>query len=452
MKKRFGLIILIHLAVLTATNLSAQGSSVTQPSGGWTLQACIDYANQHNIQLNSLRLTQQSSEQDLLQSKASRLPNLSGAVSQYVSGSKNAFVGNSNSETGNFQSSANFTSNYSLNSSWILYNGGYINNDIREKNLLIQSANLNILRTQNDITLQITQAFLNILFAKENIVYVEDLIKTSQSQLQQGQQRFDAGAIAKKDLVQLQAQLANDEYTLVTSQNNLRQNELTLKQILQLPSAYNFEISAPDTLLTEKVYPPLQEAENKAIETRPEVKNGEINVQVAQTDLSKAKAGALPTASLGASIATGYTDYQTGKYTSQLNNNFYPQLGVTVSIPIFSNRINKTNIEKSKIQIDQARLSLQDTKTVLSQEVEQSYINVLNAQSQYDAAEKQMDANEESYRITNEEFKIGSVDMVDLLQQKNLYVQALQAYIQAKYNTILSLKIYEFYTGVPVAL
>ena len=90
------MIILIHLAVLTATNLSAQGSSVTQPSGGWTLQACIDYANQHNIQLNSLRLTQQSSEQDLLQSKASRLPNLSGAVSQYVSGSKNAFVGNSN--------------------------------------------------------------------------------------------------------------------------------------------------------------------------------------------------------------------------------------------------------------------------------------------------------------------------------------------------------------------
>ena len=317
---------------------------------------------------------------------------------------------------------------------------------------MIQSANLNILQTQNDITLQITQAFLNILLAKENIVYVEDLIKTSQSQLQQGQQRFDAGAIAKKDLVQLQAQLANDEYTLVTSQNNLRQNELTLKQILQLPSAYNFEISAPDTLLTEKVYPPLQEAENKAIETRPEVKNGEINVQVAQTDLSKAKAGALPTASLGASVATGYTDYQTGKYTSQLNNNFYPQLGVTVSIPIFSNRINKTNIEKSKIQIDQARLSLQDTKTVLSQEVEQSYINVLNAQSQYDAAEKQMDANEESYRITNEEFKIGSVDMVDLLQQKNLYVQALQAYIQAKYNTILSLKIYEFYTCVPVAL
>jgi outer membrane protein len=84
--------------------------------------------------------------------------------------------------------------------------------------------------------------------------------------------------------------------------------------------------------------------------------------------------------------------------------------------------------------------------------VEQAYINVLNAQSQYTAAEKQMEANEESYRITTEEFKIGSVNMVDLLQQKNLYVQSLQAYIQAKYNAMLSLKIYKFYTGEPIAL
>src|SRR6476659_683781 len=185
MTKRFLFISVICAIIFSSTKILAQDSSITQTPDKWTLQACINYAKQHNIQMNALRLTQQSSEQDLLQSKAARLPNLSGSVSQFLTGNKNAnsYSGNSNSEVGGFQSQANFSGNYSLNSSWVLYNGGYINNDIREKDLLAQSANLNILQTQNDITLQITQAFLNILLAKENIVYVEDIIKTSQSQL-----------------------------------------------------------------------------------------------------------------------------------------------------------------------------------------------------------------------------------------------------------------------------
>src|SRR6476620_160038 len=172
MTKKFLFISVIWAIIFSSTKILAQDSSITQIPGKWTLQACIDYAKQHNIQLNSLRLTQQSSEQDLLQSKAAKLPNLSGPVSESVTGSKNAnqYAGNSNTGVGDLQSQANFVGNYSLNSSWVLYNGGYINNDIREKNLLVQSANLNILQTQNDITLQITQAFLNILLAKHNLV------------------------------------------------------------------------------------------------------------------------------------------------------------------------------------------------------------------------------------------------------------------------------------------
>ena len=174
MTKKFLFIMTIAIAIFLAQNYQHRILLLLKHLINGTLQACIDYAKQHNIQMNALRLTQQSSEQDLLQSKAARLPNLSGSVSQFVTGNKNAnsYSGNSNSEAGAFKSQANFSGNYSLNSSWVLYNGGYINNDIREKNLLVQSANLNILQTQNDITLQITQAFLNILLAKENIVYV----------------------------------------------------------------------------------------------------------------------------------------------------------------------------------------------------------------------------------------------------------------------------------------
>jgi outer membrane protein len=121
-------------------------------------------------------------------------------------------------------------------------------------------------------------------------------------------------------------------------------------------------------------------------------------------------------------------------------------------VPIFANRVNKSNIERSKIQIEQAKLSLQGTKTTLDQAVEQAYISVLNAEAQLAAAETQWKTAQESYHITNEQLRLGALNTIDLLTQKNLYVQALQAYVQAKYSNILNKKIYDFYTGVPVSL
>jgi len=236
----------------------------------------------------------------------------------------------------------------------------------------------------------------------------------------------------------------------VTAQNTYRQNLLTLKQLLQLPTTYQFGIVQPDTLAVEKPVPSLAAAQDLALQSRPEVKNGELSVQVAEIGLAKAKAGFKPTLSLGTSLASGFSDNQSYSYWQQLDNNFYQRAGLTLAVPIFSNRVNKTNEAKAKIQIDQAKLSLQDTKMVLSQTVEQAWLNLQNTQEQYKAAEQQLTAAEEAYRIAVEQLKLGAVNIVDLQVQKNLYIQALQSFIQAKYSTILNRKIYEFYTGEPV--
>ena len=426
---------------------SLQAQDTVKAPLKWDLQTCLDYAKKNNITIKSLRWDARSSEQDLLQSRAAKLPNLTGTLSQSVVNSNNA-----NPVVGGFQTQANASGNYSLNSSWTIFNGGYLNNDVKQKNILLESAHLSVQQAENDITLQITQAYLNILLQKENIVYLQELVNTSQSQLGLGKQRFDAGSLSRKDYLQLEATLANDQYNLVTSINAHRTNLIALKQILQLPSSVAFDVVQPDTLVTNQSIVSLPEAENAAVVSRPEVKIGELGVKSAQVELEKSRAGALPTVSLGAGLSSGYSDNQDLKYFSQLNNNFYQRLGVTVAIPIFANRINKSNIERSKIQIEQAKLSLQGTKTTLDQAVEQAYISVLNAQAQLTAAESQWKTNQESYRITNEQLRLGALNTIDLLTQKNLYVQALQAYVQAKYNNILNKKIYEFYTGVPVAL
>ena len=441
------LTILISLFTLFPPLLHAQDSTLSKLPLNWTLEECIAYAKKNNIQINTLRLNTSSAEEDLKQSKAAVLPDLSGSVSQNLVNRKNANV-----IVGGTQSQASFSSSYGVNSSVTVYNGGFLKNDIKSKELALQSSNLSVRETENDITLNITQAYLNILLAHETITYLEEVLATSQEQLKQGQQRFDAGSIARKDLAQLEAQTASDQYNLVNEKNTYSLNIVILKQILQLPSSFAFNVNIPDTIVVQETIAQLDSSQAAAQNTRPEVKNGEVGVQLAQTELDIAKAGIRPTVSVGAGLATGYSGNDSYKYIPQLNNNFYQSLAITAGFPIYSRRIYRTAIAKSQIQIKQAALTLLNTKTILDQQVEQAYINLKNAQAQYTAAGVQLKANEEIYKITNAQLQLGAVNTLELQLQKNLYVQALQAYTQAKYTAVLYTKIYAFYTGVPVTL
>jgi outer membrane protein len=438
---------LIFIVCFSTFSLYAQDTTFKNLPPKWNLQDCLNYSEKNNYELNTLRLTKATDRQTLLLSKAAVLPGVSSSMSQTLTSSKNA-----NPVVGGFQTQANFASDYSISSSWTVFNGGYLKNDIKQKNLEVQSDDLSIVQQSDNNTLLITQAYLNILLAKENIVYQQDLLTTSQAELNQGQQQFNAGSIAKNDLIQLQAQSATDKYNLITAQNTQRQEILTLKQILLLPSAVPFDIVEPDTIIATALAPSLEEVQQTALATRLEVKNGQLGVQIAQLDVAKAKAGFLPVATVGADLATGYSDNQSNDYLEQLDNNFYQQIGLTLSVPIFSKRINRTNLEKAKIEVAQSNLSLQNTEITLSQTVEQAYVNVLNAQSQYDAAVEELSATQESYRVATEELKVGAVNLVSLLQQKTLYVQALQEYLQAKYSAALYIRIYDFYNGTPIKL
>ncbi|PZR24323.1 MAG: transporter [Citrobacter freundii] len=438
-------IIYAIVSLLVVSSLEAQDTT-RLPQKPWTLEDCINYATANNISINTLRLSSESAKLDLQQSKYNRLPAVNGTITQSIVNSNNA-----DPVIGGFQTQANFSSNYGINSSVTVFNGGYISNDIKSKALLLQSANLTVQETANNITLSITQAFLNILLAKENIEYLKEVLKTSEAQLKQSQDRFEGGSISKKDLLQFQSQLASDNYNLVSATNNLQLNIVNLKQLLQLPVSYEMQISDPGEVQAQQAVVSLPDAIAAAQESRPEVKNGEVGVNIAQIELDKIKASRLPTVTLGANLSSGFSDNRDAKYFSQLNNNFYQSLGATIGIPIFSRNLNKTNIAKQKIVIQQAQLDLLNTKTVLNQQVEQAYINLRNAQAQYVAAEQQLKAAEETYHITDEQLKLGAVNAVDVLTQRNLYVQALQSFVQAKYSAVLYNKIYDFYTGKPVS-
>jgi outer membrane protein len=430
-------VLLCFSLVITCLIAEAQSGNTPTLPEKWSLADCIDYAVKNNITLSTLRLNNTSAQLDLDQSKNNRLPAVAGSVSQNL--------GNGSSQSG-------FSSSYGVNASLTLYNGGYLKNNIKAGELSLQSANLTLEETANDITLTITQAYLNILLSLENIKTLEELQKTSETQLSLGKLRYDKGSISRKDYLQFESQLAADNFNLVNAGNSYRSNIATLKQILQLPTATTFEIETPSSIEPQEIVLSLPQAQQAAAEKRPEVKNKEVAIQLANTALLKTRASLFPTISLGAGLSSGYSSGQQPKYVPQLGDNFYQTLGVTASIPIFSRKQTRTNISKSKIVIEQSKLALENTKTVLNQQVEQAYISLQNAQAQFNAAATQLKIAEETYKITNEQLRLGSINMTEVLQQKNSYVQVLQSYMQAKYMAVLYNKIYKFYTGEPVTL
>ena len=440
------LVFLLAIPVALATPATAQDTT-TRPPGRWDLQTCLDYAKKNNITLNSLRLSKASAEQNYLLSKAQQQPTLNGNGSLTYTHSKNA-----NPVIGGFQTQSSWANNFSATSSVTIWNGGFIRNDIRQKNLEIESANLNILTSVNDITLQITQAYLNILLAKETVVYAQDLINTTVAQVDQGRKEYEAGSIARNAYIELQAQLATDKYNLVTAQSAVRQNKLNLKVILQLPYQDSFDIISPDTVVSKEVVPNLDSVVTIALRDRPEIKNGQLGIDISGYDLAKARAGYLPVLTASGTLSTGYSNNGSDAYFQQLDNNFFQQVGLNLSIPIFTRRTVKTNVENAKIEVEQSKLNLLGARTTLAQSIEQAYINVINAQGQYDASVEGLRASQESYRIAGEQLKVGASNIVDYLQQKTLYTQAFQVYVQAKYNAALSIKIYDFYMGIAVKL
>jgi len=419
----------------------------------WTLESCFQYALVNNIDINTTRLSELSSAEDVRAAKGSRIPNLYGTLNNYFTNSKTDISGN-----GDFVGQVITAGNYSLNSSLLLWNGNYIGTNIHQKELVGKTFNLMVEQSKNNLVLQITQGYLSVLLAKENLIYVKDLVATSEIRLQQGRQLYDAGSTAKTNVLQLEAQLSSDQYLQIQTENTIRQSILFLKQILQLPTAVSFDTQTPNNLNNNSLAAPLVTVQNYALENFPEIKTGQFNKDISYLSIVKAKASFLPTVTVNALIETAYNDVLhhpingNASYFTQTANNLYQQMGITISIPVFSNRINSTNLEKAKIGFRQADFNLTNTKLILSQQVELASLNAVNAKQAYAAANKQLIAVTESYRIMNEEYKLGGVNAFDLLQQKNQYIQAVQAFTQSKYTAILEQKIYDFYNGTKIQL
>jgi len=413
----------------------------------WDLRTCINYALQNNIQIKKQQQTVEINKVNSEQSKAERLPNLNASVGQSFINQKETVAG-SNAQ----QQSA--SGNYSIRSDMVLYNGLKIDNTIKLQELYVKSGELSVKESENNIELAITAAYLKILYARESVINAENILASSETQSNRSKILFDAGYISESNNAQIQSQYSNDKYSLVQAKNSLNTLVLQLKQLLELGIDENINIKFPDLNDSDvmKLLPSKQDVYNTALKVMPEVENGDVNIDIAQKDLLIAKAGLLPSLSVGAGISSGYNSLTSEMYATQLGNKFNQDLGLSLSIPIFNNKQVKSSISRAQIGIETARLNKADIEKTLLTEVETAYLDAGSAQERFQAAVEQLKSTQLSYSLVEDQFNLGMKNTVDLITEKNKFLSAQQEYLQAKYTAILNYKILDFYQNKPIEL
>ena len=422
-------------------SLFQEGDTLENLRRTWTLQDCIDYARENNLQVHTARLDQQSSEVQFESAKASRWPSLSFSSSQGFTS------GNKYNDNGEFVTESQYTGTYSLSTNVTLFNGGRINNTIRQQEALVQANGLLVEKARNDIELSVTAAFLEVLYAKESLQADSAVLESSSAQLEQALARYEAGAASQSEYAQVAAQYETDRYNYVVSEANVDTRLLELKQLLELGLDEVLDVEVPDTgsmgLLQE--LPSVGAVYEAALASMPEIKASEFQIQASEYAEKVARAEMIPSLSFNASVGTGYYTSAQFAFLNQLGSNLNENINVGISIPIYQRRQAKSSVETAKINTRQAQLDLQSTQKELLKEVEQAWQDARSAQSRYVAASRNHEASRLSYDLALKEYEVGNNTFVDVLAEKTTYLAAVEEMLKAKYQTLLALRLLRFY-------
>lgn len=422
------------IAVFCGYSVSAEDTSKV-----WTLKECIDYAIENNIELQQSRNDRLSGLEDTEAAKAAMFPSLSAMMSQ----------GFTNYPSSNASESNSYTGSYSVETGVTLYNGGRLRTALKKSRVQNQADELYVAETETDIRIAILEAYMQCLYAAETVTVNRSTAEVSRAQRDRAEEMMKAGSISKVDFAQIESQYASDQYQVVVASTSLDNYKLQLKQLLELDITDELEIVRPSigdeavlALLPEKT-----EVYESALEVMPEIQRGELEVEIADLGINEARAGFLPSLSLSAGVGTGHVSGGNFGSGSQVWNRFNENVGLTLSVPIFSNRQNRTAINKARLSAANTRLSWLNTKKTLLKEVESAYLDAVSAQSQYmSAAEKEKYARQ-SYELTSEQFNVGMKNTVELITAQNELTSAMQEVLQAKYMALLNIELLNIYQG-----
>jgi len=449
----------------------------------WSLERCILYALENNVQIKLQELNKRSSEAAFLKNKTMFLPTINANANQGYT------VGHSvDPLTNEFAESNVKSNNFSLSSNWTLFNGFQNVNNLKQSYFNLQASLMDLEKAKNDIALNVASFYLQILLADELLQVAYNQKELSKTQADRTKKLYLAGSVAQGTYLEMESQLASDEMQLISAQNTLDLAKLNLVQLLDLGLNDSIEIEKPVLPEPDTLFPALnpQQIYEDAKRNLPNIKSVEYKMLAAKKGLDVARGYRSPRISLGGSYATGYSsqrksitdvsldnpyvsgfavdgsgnqypvysynmkyNYQTTDFNQQLKDNISKSLTINLTIPIFNNWQANYAVSSAKINALNSQYQYEIADKQLVKEIRQAYNDAMAAFKKYIAAKKAEKASSESFKYTEQRFNVGLANTYDFNLSKNNLLRAQSEVIKSKYEYTFKLKILDFYSGKP---
>ncbi|WP_027376877.1 TolC family protein [Kaistella palustris] len=441
--------------VLGLTLLSALAFSQKK----WTLQECVSYALENNLQVIQNTYNTKLQNNTLQIAKREFLPSVSGSINNTAS------FGQGRDVFGNTNRNDNFSNSASVGADILLFNHGRLEKNIRKTEFDVEATQQDLERIKNDISLQIAQQYLSILLNKEIGKIAESTLQNADKLYQRAKITTEVGTTARTVLAEAEATLAREKQNVKTAEINTDRSRFALAMLLQLPDYKNFDVQ--EVPLDNMVNAPLFSAENiidKAYENQPQIKAAEARIKSAEAQTEITETAFWPTVSANAGVGSSYfslfnagTDINGNKirqsgFFKQYKDNFGQQVGVAANIPIFNKGITRIQVEQAKINEDIAKNALAQQKQQVLQNVQQAQFDAEANYENYVAAAESARSAELALDFAEKSFAAGRSTVYDLNSARNNYANAQGSVAQAKYNYLFSLKLLNFYAGIPLTL
>ncbi|MEO6132579.1 MAG: TolC family protein, partial [Saprospiraceae bacterium] len=452
----------------------------------WNLERCIREALAKSLILKQANLLEKSNEIEGRRLRMEHLPNLNASSDFGISFGR--FI---NPATNNFETENSVYQSLGINSNMLVFNGGRINNSIRQNKFLTTASQEDVRQAENDLSLNVALSYLNVLFAYENLEIAKGRVALSQRQLENLDKMIAAGTKPENDRFDIQAQIAIDQESIVTAQNNIDNNLLVLKQQMLMEPDFPLVIERP-TLDVSK----LEALENESFETvysaalttQPNIKAAEHREQADELGVAIARTQMIPSLGIGGNIGTNWSDVEktpggyvirripeTGVYINgvpadfaiensiptvfspipygtQLNNNLGYGIGASLSIPIFNNYSGKSTIEKAKINVLNSAISTDLVKQTLKTNIQNALTSARASKKSLEAAEASSIAAKVALKNADRLAEIGSLNNFEYLSARNRSDTALLNELIARYDYYFKIKVIEYYLGRGITL